>query len=240
MWSMQYHMGIMYPDFIKSPSTLNCPGDPGDETVAERVPETGGWFMRNTDYLFDIASTLMGLNADASWGGCPAGRSWDNYRVHREACTTTWPLLAGLIGEEIPWSLTGLACGSTFAPNINVLRPLKKDAHHANGANLLYGDSHVEWLPLQMTAMYPVAPAGPYHAFEAALGYIPNPFIIGDNCIYEAELTLFGDTYVSWYDGEVLPRKTGCSLIDGSGGSDCLSGWKVEKRYCPPGWYPCT
>jgi len=240
MWSMQYHMGTMYPDYIKSPGTYDCPGDPGDQTVAEFQVPTGGWFMRNTDYLFDIGSGLAGPDADGSFGT----GNWDNWRVHKEAATTTWPLLAGLVGEELDWNTTGFVCGMTSPiTNLDLFRPLKKDPHHAGGANLLYGDSHVEWLQLRASPMYPQAQ---YHAFlvppATNIGWIPNPYITGDNCIYEPEIVLFGDTFLSWYDGSVVPFMYNCVASSDPPwrGPECIKGWKVEKRWMACGWYPHT
>jgi prepilin-type processing-associated H-X9-DG protein len=190
--------------------------------------------------LFDIGSGLAGPDADGQFG--LPNTSWDNWRVHKEACTTTWPLLAGLVGEELNWNTTGFVCGMTSPiTNLDLFRPTKKDPHHAGGANLLYGDSHVEWLQLRASAMYTVPP---YHAFETAAGFIPNPYITGDNCIYEAEIVLFGDTFLSWYDGSVVPFMHDCTFgYDSSNpwrGPECIKGWKVEKRYMACGWYPHT
>jgi len=239
-WSYQYDMGTMYPDYVKSPNAYNCPGDPGDETVAEFKPLTGGWFMRGADYLYDKTATLNGPAADGTFG-CPT-TTWDNFRTHRQAFSPSWPLLAGLIGELCTWNLDTDCLGrdGDYTGNTDMWRPLEKDSHHAGGSNMVFGDAHVEWLPLQATAMY----GAPYHAFESAIGFIPNPYMTGDNCIYEAEVDLFGDTFIGMYDGERWPR---CRTCDPAGKclkiaderDECFMGYKVEKRFMACGWNPC-
>jgi prepilin-type N-terminal cleavage/methylation domain-containing protein/prepilin-type processing-associated H-X9-DG protein len=223
--SVWYHMGTMYPEFVKSPGIYDCPGDPGDPCVAEWLYT--GYMMRGCDYAFDDWATINGLNADGSMGPC----SWDNYRAHRDAFSDQWPLLAGLAGELCPQDVDSLVCGTpTSGGNwpLDAWRPIKKDVNHAGGANLLFYDTHVEFLKLQDGAMY----GSPYHAFETTLGFIPNPYVEGDNCIYECEVDLAGDTYIRLYDGDRWPRKHTPS-------DDCWPGYKTDKSFTPPGWYPC-
>jgi len=222
MLSVEYAMGCLYPDFVKSPTTYDCPGDPSDATVARDF--VTGWYMEGCDYAFDDSCTLLRIDADGTVGQCGM---WDSFRVHREAFTNTWPPLAGLAGELCTQDLD-VECYTAppFPPD--AFRPLKKDANHAGGANLLFGDSHVEWLPLQDSPMYPA----PYHAFETTIGFIPNPYITGDNCIYEAEWNLFGDTYVRYYNGHRWPRRP-------DGKNDCWPGYKIDRCFTPRGWYSC-
>ena len=223
--SCEYQMGTLYPEFVKSPGMFDCPGNPGDESVAQQTPT--GWYMEGTDYGFDDYGNVNGINADGTMGPC----TWDNFRGHREAFSDGWPLMAGLAGELCTQSLnvecyTPASSAGTWG--LDDWRPMKKDSNHAGGANVLFYDAHVEWLPKQDTAMY----GAPYHAFETAIGFIPNPFIIGDNCIYEIETDLVGDTWFRYFNGHIWPRRP-----DGS--TDCWPGYKIDKYFTPPGWWGC-
>ena len=220
MLSVEYSMGCLYPEFVKSPSVYDCPGDPGDAAVAQRTPT--GWYMEGCDYAFDDWCTVVAISADGT-----RTFTWDAYRLHREAFSDAWPLLAGVAGELCVQNLD-VECykAPPFPPD--AFRPLKKDSNHAGGANLLFGDAHVEWLPMQDTPMY----GAPYHAFESAIGFVPNPYIVGDNCVYEAEVDGTGDTYIRYYNGRRWPRRP-------DGKNDCWPGYKIDKCFLPAGWYDC-
>ena len=94
-------------------------------------------------------------------------------------------------------------------------------------ANLLFYDYHVEWLPLVPGPIYPE-----HLAFEPALGFIPNPYVEGDNCIYEVEPDLRGETYIHYYN---CLRWDKC-FIDMVGHRQIP---RQGKDPTPPGWFPC-
>lgn len=223
--SVQYTMGVLYPEYVKSPGIYDCPGNAGDSAVAQQTPT--GWWMENTDYAWDDWCTTNMINVDGTMGPC----SWDNFRAHRDAFSDQWPLLAGLAGELCIQNLD-VECytpaDSSGTWPLDAWRPTKKDANHAGGANVLFGDTHVEWLPKQDGAMY----AAPHKAHETVLGFIPNPYVEGDNCVYEAEVDLTGDTWFRMFDGHRWPRRP-----DGS--TDCWPGYKTDKSFMAPGWYEC-
>jgi len=225
-WTAEYHMGALYPEFVKSPRTYDCPGDTGDK--ANAVDVGPGYSIENTDYAFDQGlGAMVGFNADGTTITSPADDNvncigQDNYRGHWKALSSEWPLLAGMAGElcrqylEIP---------PVYPVHRDAWRPLKKDSNHTGGANLLFMDAHAEWLPLKMDVTYPDSPA-----FESAIGFIPNPYIKGDNCIYEAYPDLLGDTYIRYYNGIIWHKGIFQPHTDAM---------KPSKVGLPPGWYPC-
>jgi prepilin-type N-terminal cleavage/methylation domain-containing protein len=214
--SVEHHMGALYPQFVMSPGIFDCPGNPGDETVM--VDDGFGWYAEGCDYAFDQGYTLVGFDDDGCQDMCGG---WDNWRGHRQALTDEWPLLAGMAGELCTQQLDVPCMNKPDCVPLDSWKPLKKDSNHAEGANLIFMDAHVEFLKLQPDAMYPA-----YPAFEDTVGFIPNPFIEGDNCIYEAMPDLFGDTFIRYYSQVKWPK-------------DCWNGYKEGKSPMPPGWYPC-
>ena len=236
-WSVQYHMGALYPEFIRSAGMLDCPGDAGDECAAIAEPVTGGWHMMGSDYSLDQGNTLVAWVASGS--DCS-----DNFRGRHEALTYEWPILAGMIGELCLQDLTApwVAYGADIKPltpnwSTNPLgpvafQPIRKDANHAGGANLLYFDSHVEWLPMVQDLSNEVI-FGP----EA----IPNPYIQGDHCIYEAEPPwgdLRGDTIIRYY--ACIDPTTHGTIVQYEH-TWCHEGWegyKCGKYLMPPGTWP--
>ena len=232
-WGAETHMGALYPEFVKSAGMFDCAGDAGDEAYA-RIDVRGFWSIEATDYGFDQGDTFVAVNADGTTGN-------DNLRGHREALTFEWPILAGMVGEfclqmlDVPHS--GAGAKVDLSPNWVdtpggpvAFQPIRKDANHAGGANLLYMDTHVEWLRMHETTSNGVLWGGsigtpPPTGLNTA---IPNPYIDGDECIYEPQPIygdLRGDTFIRYYSIFKWPK-------------DAFEGYKYGKTILPPGTYP--
>jgi prepilin-type N-terminal cleavage/methylation domain-containing protein/prepilin-type processing-associated H-X9-DG protein len=223
-WTTEHHVGALYPEFVRSPGMFDCPGNPGDEAYA--ADDGLGYSIMNTDYGFDQGCTFSGYNDD----GTETCGGQDNYRGHMEALTREWPLLAGILGEycyqmlDVPTG-AGIDHPTPAAPDPKpwAWEPIKKDANHAGGANLLFYDMHVEFLPLVNN------PA----VFDDNGNAIPNPYIEEDMCIYELQPDLHGETYIHYYNN-ILWNKC---FLNKDGNRD-VPRWGKDPT--PPGWFPCA
>jgi len=227
-WAAEYHLGALYPDFVNNPGVFDCPGNRGDTSVV--VADGARFRIDHTDYGLDQRCTFAGFNDD----GTETCSAQDNYRGHMQAMMPQWPLMAGLLGEFCEQMLdvpTGPGIDHPTpaypSPRPWAWEPIKKDANHVGGANLLFYDYHVEWLPLVSDRMYPE-----HRAFEPAIGFIPNPYIEGDNCIYELEPDLLGETYIRYYNA----LRWNKSFIDMAGNRTVP---RRSKDPTPPGWFTC-
>ena len=229
---------------------LDCPGDAGDETAAVAEAQTGGWHMIGCDFAYDQGNTLVAYNADGS-----ASVGSDGFRSRHEALTYEWPILAGMVGElclqelNVPWvgyeedrkPLTPNWSDTPLGPV--AFQPIRKDANHAGGANLLYMDTHVEWLTMVDTSSSSVLWGGQPPSLPGSVvnTAIPNPYIEGDECIYEAQPpygSLRGDTFIRYY-ACIDPTTHGASVqYDATWCHKGYGGYKCGKDLMPPGSWP--
>jgi prepilin-type N-terminal cleavage/methylation domain-containing protein/prepilin-type processing-associated H-X9-DG protein len=245
-WGVGAHMGALYPEFVKSAGMFDCPGDAGDEAYSRVEPN--GFQIHNSDYAFDQGDTMVAWTADGS--DCS-----DNFRGKREGLTYEWPILAGMVGELCLQDLSApkYAYGADvkpLTPNWSTnptgpvaFMPYRKDANHAGGANLLYMDTHVEWLPMIETSSTGVLFGNPSMAPppNPPNTAIPNPYIEGDECIYECQppwASLRGDTYIRYYNC-VDPTTHGIAHpYEYTWIHKSYGGYKCGKAMMPPGTWP--
>jgi len=204
---MTWHqVGALYPKYVGSPGIFDCPGDPSDTVTPQvwRGSDPVYYEMIDSDYAFDGVHRW-------DWRGCegagPSPKPSD-YRTLR--MTEAYPLLAVLYGElptltqvgrgllpddnktPVPDvstyfgvqgnTATAIKCSTLTAGQSPWHWPIKKNNNHGTGDNALFYDGHVEFLPYDDTAWK-----------------VPNPYMPGDACIYEANPGVNGDAYIGWY-----------------------------------------
>ena len=184
-----HQLGALYPKYVGSPGMFDCPGDAGDETFATvwYPGDPPYYWMVDSDYAFDGVHRMKWKDCD---GAQPSPKPSD-YRTMR--MTDAYPLLAVLYGE-IPTQQdigtgtglgvdvsVGTTCTQADAAGTSPWHwPIDKSPNHADGSNAMFYDGHIEFMPETDWA-------------------VPNPYVDGDDCIFEINPGYHGDAYIGWY-----------------------------------------